>query len=994
MKQDHLNTSKFRAAKVNEAGFTLVEAMFSVLILAVSLSALSSFMTFFLAVEKSNRGVKSVNEMKSDLIMALSNEKAWTNVLTAANSPHPQDSSALLNPEMLCLKNMTVCNEGQFNLTFMDTAGGIIVDAIRGNIGFRENGQPCDTFSVDDPNAKACPFRFELKWAAICPLTATSCVNPQVRVTATLLQNSFVKQNFNMKVTSFKFVVDENIQSIPFALQKSTMTNSHVLALGNAVTSYDLKQAVFIKKTLPSPNYFYSLPFSASSHGGTLTLNGSVVQYDPPGNFYGLDSFTFTVTNTSGKTSTARIYVRVMTPHTWTGLAGGGDSRTSNLRNFCGVVVNGICDGQTFPTTVYSGAPRPSDFHFIFNENCTNCNAELNSRADSVEMAANYYGTVTQITDLMGALRIGTIAYLTWSKFPLFDQKGGTFIGGNNLTLEISSRIAPIGYPHQSIQRAMKISQGTFIAPKLLRLVGASEINNPASFQHNNGLVEFNTFYYGPKQLFALGVNFYDFNLGNTTTNFGNGYGYHLTQSFTVLHDFGFYPWGIEDSIRSGADVGPINPNVTIKVFGDIKLEAQRSGGDFCSVGCSAPIIDLVGSNTQTIQGYPVAWATPGEVKDKASYLSYVRVNKPGGNVVVKDYVGFRTGFEIASPTSVDLSGTSLVVSSSGTIATLKVGTTPLNDLYFVAGGFATMGILFIPEPELLINGNFYHYGTDYSKVRGLTPNALAVPAVGRTQISLYGDLFFRDTGSADVGGVSWVTLAMVSSTNQKIVGTGQDGASGMDIVIDKPAGTLTMQGEIGTMRDFWIKNGTVVQEPTSSLVIRYSNQLRPSKLTVPNTFTFTNLEIDNHAELGSDIRTKNLLLGTRRRVDVSSINIVNTSGNKIYVNNDLDIACSIYSANPFALIMTSSSNASIRASAGATRTIASVIAIDKSGDNISYSGALSARSINLLAGTFNMDSTSTLAVATALTCTPAPISVLNQGSATISGSVVGCSGP
>lgn len=57
-------------------------------------------------------------------------------------------------------------------------------DATRATNGFTANGRPCTGFNSNEGN-DACPFRFELRWSAVCTNPA-SCVQPQVQVSATL----------------------------------------------------------------------------------------------------------------------------------------------------------------------------------------------------------------------------------------------------------------------------------------------------------------------------------------------------------------------------------------------------------------------------------------------------------------------------------------------------------------------------------------------------------------------------------------------------------------------------------------------------------------------------------------------------------------------------------------------------------------------------------------------------------------------------------------
>ncbi len=55
---------------------------------------------------------------------------------------------------------------------------------------------------------------------------------------------------------------------------------------------------------------------ATSTHGGTVVLNGSVVTYNPPTGFHGSDTFTYTISDGHGGTSSTTVTIRVDAPPT------------------------------------------------------------------------------------------------------------------------------------------------------------------------------------------------------------------------------------------------------------------------------------------------------------------------------------------------------------------------------------------------------------------------------------------------------------------------------------------------------------------------------------------------------------------------------------------------------------------------------------------------------------------------------------------------------
>lgn len=716
-----------------------------------------------------------MTSIKSDMINTISQSKTWKKIVSEADKAHPKLAGVKINSELLCLKNRTSCNAGTYNLTLLDMNGNILVDPEIATKGFDTNGVPCDSYGSDS----SCAFRFSLNWTAICPSGASSCLDPQIKVkiTATSSNQSFI----NSKTLSpFELLVDTEKESDPVIKKAVIFTNSPIHYASEAPVDFDPSTYIFSESKI---NFTIGVsPENPKSiNGGLLTASKNLITYTPSNKFYGFDQFQYTVTNPlNGKTYLASAWVWVMTPYTWTGL--GSNSNTSTLKNFCGKVKSGACDGTSFPA---------SDRHFIFNGSCTNCNASLNTDAGSIEMAKDYMGTVQQTLNVS----IGNLYSSSWMKLPLYNQVGGTFEGKNNTLLVDLTNV-----PYYTVDdMTFFLSGGTFNAPSVLRVVGPFKISNNKSFNHNNGLVNLFKIYGTNSKVEAPNVHFYDLQFDNLVVNYGTHHEFRITDNFTVENNLIHSPRGGEDSLRSTS-------GAKISVKGNVYVEGF--GGTYGYV--DQAIVSLDGDGDQGIYGSPVTDAQKASKSagSLVGFLPKVQINKTSGKVTIKNWIGLG-GFEVLqTPAALGLaaieSSSTLVFGLDCLTINIKPGDFHYNDVYFLPGGSCYVDV-FIDDANFNIDGNMYHYTNGASHVFGRSD--------GSTKINLLGDLYIA--GGFDVSRLyAAATINMTGSKSSTIWGTPTSIFQSHIHINKSSEASVKISGGFGTARDLKVISGSLTVDP------------------------------------------------------------------------------------------------------------------------------------------------------------------------------------
>jgi hypothetical protein len=812
---------------LNQKGFSLLEAFMAMGFMAVSML---SVVTLSLQLGKHQQGEQQksvVYDFKEELIVSLNNNRYWQNLVNKAGLvKHPRLQTPL-NPELACVRDGTICNEGEYDLTLFTPDSKIRFDALDQTAGFNSRGELCNTFQREGHPDPKCSFRFKVKWSPVCELGTTSCLNPLIKVKGELQQTPGVDFQMMTADLNFSFMLVADPIADPIVKNLFLYTNSDVLNFGTSALDIDLSQAVVYGGAITALSF--SSPPTASN-GGSVTISGSALHYQPANKYYGRDTINLSVTAPSRNVLTGTITIGVMTPHTWLGpVAGNSIGLTKDSSNFCGMVVNGFCDRTNFPAW--------PDLHMIFNDLCISCDAYLDSNAATFEMASSYSSTVWLAED---APNIGWVRGSVWPKNPVFEQKNGRFLPLDSNSAMTVSNFIGFGWQYFPNSKAFALRGGEFTVPRgswWLRIIGGVDITG-GTFNHNQGKVEMFSVggdrFPDPTDLNvfnAPNVQFWDLSFGALSANLGANVGFDIASSFTVKNKLGLYPQAfIFDTTRefdtlcawenNARPTGIYSDSVMISVEGTI--DVKKYGGKGSRNGCKAPQIRFVGAGEHLLTGSafksfdPDPTATETWIKRFVPHMPFLKIDDPAVSVKIVGSVGFRRGLDNASNSRIDFSGAAIVLGNTdpGTAIfrpeTLPAAIqNPLKDLYLAS---ASGGFTEIRSRQMRVEGGLY----------SLTSNATCIQGdAALSELHLYGDLVLGPGENPKNQSLNTKPVRVVidGPNAQTIYGglqaatfgrTGYDGQMQMDLHVTKPVGAsaVTFRGLLTLLRDYVFNSG------------------------------------------------------------------------------------------------------------------------------------------------------------------------------------------
>lgn len=445
---------------MNRRGFSVIDLMLACALAGISGLALMSFGQLVSEYSRKANVKFGVSDVRSEIMMITMDPKAWGSNITKAAST--AETGAVYNPEMTCLKDKTVCNEGVYDLTLFDASGRVLVDATNPNQGFTSKGTQCFTYGAAE-NEGDCIFRYQMKWEAVCPPASTACTNPQVHLRLSLLTSTQQQSTFmNMRTTQVAMNLitppDTNVSMAvggggppPPPPSSPPPPNPDLISYTNS-TLYSTNNTITIDLTsfVENPTgVSFSLAAGSSAEGGTLALSGSSVTYTPKTGYYGHDSFPFVATDALGTVLLLNAKIEVMTPHSWTGSA--GDKDASNSLNWCGEVIANKCDHANFGASGFLG----NQAHIVFDDTCLagNCDANFPQPTLAIrryEQKATYKSTVTMNCSALNVNSLSSGSYSLGNKISASDDsiadldiQGGSFkaVGSCDATVYGSVRI-------------------------------------------------------------------------------------------------------------------------------------------------------------------------------------------------------------------------------------------------------------------------------------------------------------------------------------------------------------------------------------------------------------------------------------------------------------------------------------------------------------------------------------------------------------------------
>lgn len=581
-------------------GFSLIEVILTTAIFSISMIALASLIDFVNIHSKQSIEKDSLSQFRTQLINALQDKKSW--LQTVSTSPSPSSSS------LLCIKENTCTSSSQGNfINVKNSIGGEFYDSTSSTSGFDAKGIPCNSFSLTASDEK-CPYRYDLSWSLSCPSTG-ACLDPGVKVVGTFTAipgiASLVKNtsqlNFSIYINSEP---NENAVAITdtfYTMINSSLSNIDLLSNDYAPNGTQKLLITWVgvhdAGNNPIANTTWSNQYNSFS-GSTVTINpdGKTINYTPDSSanpFYGLDYFEYTITDQlTNKSTTGKVWIKVMTPFTWTGNA--GNSNWSTPANWCGSVL------ADHTGCVGSASSPSSTSNVVFDDTCSgnNCNANNSSSITVASIRLNKIGKIGYQGNFSqnSTITINSGGYT---------QQSGTFTGSN---FDMTSA------------GPFDLSGGTFKAPQKLILNHDFTIMNTAVFNHANGMV-----YYSPR--YALnttfntpGVQFYKLHLGGAAAGASSACtGTDIVSNFDVL-----FLLDISDSNGPGRRA---YCNSTINVLGDAQL--NKPNENFGSTK-----LKIAGSTNQTISSNQA-------VTDNGGTIGDFEIASTGGTVTLTGNLNF-----------------------------------------------------------------------------------------------------------------------------------------------------------------------------------------------------------------------------------------------------------------------------------------------------------------------------------------------------------------
>lgn len=912
-----------------QSGFTLVEAVLSVAILLTSFLALGMFTNSSIAMDQKFKAQNNLLSIRIDLISHLSNPRIWAKMVTESGPGN--------NASLECLRTGAACATTEEELVVTRDDGTSLANVTASTEGFTADGGACNTFSTTSTDtANPCQYQYRVTWKPICPV-AGPCQRPQVNTKVSLVSNvptegkSIVSQTSSVSVT-----IEQTFGFPAFARRATAYANSSIYFPTETSTYIMPLTSVTSVNDIEIPAF--STPIKSSAGGTVDWVFSKKIHYTPKPGFYGLDTFTYEFRDVvTSRVSRGTVAVRVMTPYTWTGFAGAWDSSSTNIRNFCGKVIFGWCDGATFPVP----GPDEAGVHYVFNANCDHCDATLESPdsnplvINSVEMDATYQGTVKLVTAAQIKESRGP-----WHKPVNLLIKGGTFDASASPRLDVYAADRGLAYTPPPLEDyAVKVTgAGILKAPAALVVQGSFYTDTWTNFSHQNGI----TYLYGianrPSSIYSPTVVFHKLYFGSPDPAFrppaGTESGYDLSSDLVVVNDLGYYPLGSEDfRISNGKNPGSnnyINYRPTLRFKGDLYIGG--SGGSRCTASgpnsCLPPYFMVAGGQDQTIHGVDASTFTD----DRASMavlptLPSLAFQKVGGFATMNGAIPISGNFvALALPDGYDFSSSKLMFNNKSCLESLFITgpATEYGDIYDMRSGCASG--LNLGASNINVHGNYYHYAMDDAEVYGSGPRSAHV----KLDRDFVIDGQYGTTTLANAAEVEFVGTAA-----QEIRRPYNRGVSTLHWKINNTSGPVTMAGDIGTVADVEVTAGNLVAAPSSKLFIPPHANATKTVLRAPAT-VFETLQIAHETELASDISAKDLVLGT-----AASTSGLDTKTYQVAVLNDLTLVKDPnVRTNKIVFSGTNLQNFSFAdPTYGATFANTNVL-IDKASGNVSYSGS------------------------------------------------------
>ncbi|GEM_PF-5351618 len=845
----------------NNKGLSLIEIIFAVFISGVAILTLNIFATQMDMENKKLSDSSTAIRKNYDFLELMNNPTIWkATVLDISNYnyfscklgilPHPNFFGKLDCSKM----------DNKFRIISSDGSSTIIYDQNERNadgqlVGFTTEGVKCYGFDAVN-GSDTCPTHYEITWDLPC-VKAGNCKEPSVKVSVKQITKYLTKKALD---SERDFNLNINLPQSSDIVPRDT---SLMVGINSGEQTLDI-----LKSDYSSDLFNLRLKTVESSSGATVEIKGNKISYKPKANFYGLDKVSYTVEqNLFDKLtkSDGVLWVKVMTPYTWTGdgpaeeVSASGKKWYSiyNKMNWCGEVVNNKC-------THFNPDPKKvndlltlenlKQASLVFNETCVNCNVLMKALMgnnqiilNGIEIGASFPGEIKQIDNI--SIEVRRNASNRNSNDPAlefaFVQNGGVFIGANSKANLLIDEVSPyeksLTIAHQDWSGNSKvkiksasvtadaygyfsITGGKFYAPEKITTTGGfSIISDKNAFFNQNGRFTVHPKWDSGNLLDAPGVTFNEF-----AFNGAGAFEFSIVGSFNVK-DFYMYQTGYESQLRgfvADPNAGKIyvSRNIYLHGGGGFMVNGWGSSWNYANIVVNSASDQYIYSNLD-LNG--------NKDRTKVGRLPNLIVDKPSGTLHIKGDLGFTSGMNIIRgglkfyENEEVAAGDKQTIEFSSAWNTLYIKNTSGNELVLPNLEFSPQCASIVFEANVRVAGDLIQDKMKYN------PQCSGYPFGPKTtKIFVEGDVYVKSgTHEYDANGL--MSIELTGTRNQRIVGysdsfyknnisgitggvelnTTVEAAKGYlpHLIVNKSAGTVSMEGAIGFVGNFTVVSGEVV---------------------------------------------------------------------------------------------------------------------------------------------------------------------------------------
>lgn len=174
---------KYRRISGNVKGMTIVEVMVAAGLASIVSLGVATMMQNMFIEQKRVALFATLNDLKVKITNNINDPNAWAKTMAA-------------NTSLSCLTGNTTCTATTTPLKIIlkdganNTAYDLLDWSSTGSNGFTEGGANCTGFSAATGSGNdKCPISYRLVIDMKCPSPATTCTNPQLKITGRLIYN-------------------------------------------------------------------------------------------------------------------------------------------------------------------------------------------------------------------------------------------------------------------------------------------------------------------------------------------------------------------------------------------------------------------------------------------------------------------------------------------------------------------------------------------------------------------------------------------------------------------------------------------------------------------------------------------------------------------------------------------------------------------------------------------------------------------------------------